>query len=816
MNELSAKVRLRPTRIGFLVRPTDKKSIREIMRINACLWGGQYNPIIPVFKNTPKDWRDERLKKQLTGKQVAEGYIKFFEPDVYVEAEEGLLEKVGLGLLRDTGFEKKVVSLKEFFAQEYRGINDPYFGQSVLDIINDTYMTERRFQLRDVNPALYSVKKNDLFAELCIGVYPNIDTAKHFATEYYDVFRPEEVQFSPDILLNLFNNEYVTPFSITDKFLDIERMWHDEPIIYIFDPLKITDLIDLWNMRIQPARVFPVPMDWVSKLSDRLRKYIENRFRPLKYNQNGVMHHTTIEISRSISEEYARNNFLLLFNGLPKGSFECKFWYTSIWNVDYKNQFVLQPRRVKITAKEETIDLVIQEDSYLHTKFRSLSPSFSDKFSGSKERWANVLTIWSNYEKTNVAVSLPYNTFDKDWPIQGHRKFNIGREGWVFLQNYEEWNQNISFLENDKAFFMWFKHQGLTVALSDAGRIAKQMVESIGGISKLYLFSNENIIQFINKLANSTRKRTKNGSNDVLEEDFSGKMASIADWHTIISKNQNGWSFRGIEISNYINSNVIKIGLQTECSYCYAKNWHDLDELSYQVKCTRCLKHYDFPQANIKPKNENWKYRVIGPFAVPDYAQGAYTSLLTIRFFTQFRNSHTPSNYSTALEIKHNGKPLEVDFAIWASDESDHDIYPEPRLIIGEAKSFAIDAITEKDLEHLKAVAELLPNCILVISVLKESFSKDEIVRLKKFVEWSRESSSFGPKHWVILLTGTELFNEFLESSWEKKGEPYKNFANFHSIRSLETLSDATISIYLKMDSYYKWYTEKKSKNCDT
>lgn len=808
MNELSAKLRLRPTRIGFLVHPRDKKSIREIMRINACLWGGQYNPIIPVFKNTPKDWRNEHFK-QLTGKQVVEGYIKFFEPDVYVEAKVGLLEKVGLGALRGSNFDKDIVSLDQFFEQEYRGIYDPYFGQSVLDIINDTYMTERRFQLRDVKPAIYCKNKNNLFAELCMGMYPDLDTTKHLSATYYDVFRPEEVQFSPDIWLKIFNNECVTPFSVTDKFLDIERMWHDEPIIYIFDPSKTTDLIDLWNMRIQPAEIFPVPMDWVPELSDRLRKFIENRFRPLKYNQNGVMHHTTIEISRSISEEDARDNFLPFFNGLPEGSFQYKFWYTSIWNVDYRNQFILQPRRVKVTAKEETIDLLIQEDSYLHTKFKSLSPSFSDKFSGSQKRWANVLTIWSNYEKTNVAVSLPYNTFDKEWPIQGDRKFNIGREGWVFLQDYEDWNQNISFLENDEAFFKWFKYQGLTVTLSDAGRIAKQMIESLGGLSKLYLFSDANIIQFINKLAHSTRRRTKDGSNDILEEDFSGKTASIADWQTIISKYNKGWSFRGIGISNYIKSNVIKIGLETECSYCYAKNWHDLDELSYQVKCTRCLKQYDFPQANIKPQNKNWKYRVVGPFAVPDYAQGAYASLLTVRFFTQFRNGHTPSNYSTALEIQHNGKPFEVDFAIWASDESSHDIHPEPRLIIGEAKSFAHDAIREKDLEHLKAVAELLPNCVLVISVLKESFSENEIVRLKKFVEWSRESLSFGPKHWVILLTGTELFNEFLERSWENKGEPYSNFANFHSMRTLETLSDATLSIYLNEAPYYKWYSDK-------
>jgi hypothetical protein len=87
MTDLNADVRLRPTRIGFLVRPTDMASIKKIMAYCCCLWGGAHNPIIPVFKSTPKDWRDERFER-LKGPAIARGYINFFEPDVYVEAEE--------------------------------------------------------------------------------------------------------------------------------------------------------------------------------------------------------------------------------------------------------------------------------------------------------------------------------------------------------------------------------------------------------------------------------------------------------------------------------------------------------------------------------------------------------------------------------------------------------------------------------------------------------------------------------------------------------------------------------------------------------
>jgi hypothetical protein len=42
MAELSAEIRLRPTRIGFLTPPTDLASVRVIMRVCTCLWAVRF------------------------------------------------------------------------------------------------------------------------------------------------------------------------------------------------------------------------------------------------------------------------------------------------------------------------------------------------------------------------------------------------------------------------------------------------------------------------------------------------------------------------------------------------------------------------------------------------------------------------------------------------------------------------------------------------------------------------------------------------------------------------------------------------------
>jgi hypothetical protein len=89
MTTLYGSLRLRPTRIGFLVSPTNMAEIRRIIQVCSCLWGGVYNPIIPVCDDVPEQWRKSPVDNH-TAAEVTKGYLNFFEPDVFVESESGL------------------------------------------------------------------------------------------------------------------------------------------------------------------------------------------------------------------------------------------------------------------------------------------------------------------------------------------------------------------------------------------------------------------------------------------------------------------------------------------------------------------------------------------------------------------------------------------------------------------------------------------------------------------------------------------------------------------------------------------------------
>src|SRR5215467_11498398 len=93
MAGLTAHVRLRPIRFGFLVQPDDAERLLEVLRVSTCLWGGMFNPVIPHLKTVPS-WWDRHGRVLETAAQIMNGYLDFFEPDFLVESTPGLANDV--------------------------------------------------------------------------------------------------------------------------------------------------------------------------------------------------------------------------------------------------------------------------------------------------------------------------------------------------------------------------------------------------------------------------------------------------------------------------------------------------------------------------------------------------------------------------------------------------------------------------------------------------------------------------------------------------------------------------------------------------
>lgn len=271
-----------------------------------------------------------------------------------------------------------------------------------------------------------------------------------------------------------------------------------------------------------------------------------------------------------------------------------------------------------------------------------------------------------------------------------------------------------------------------------------------------------------------------------------------------------------MNLNDFTKRNIIKLGLETDCPNCQTKNWHSLTSVDYEVTCDRCLEKYEFPQANLQDRNRNWRYRVTGPFSVPDFGRGSYSTLLTLRLIKNF-GLRQEMTFTNAMNLNFNNIKMEVDFIAWCAKEKLLNVH-QPELIIGESKSLGQgDVIDESDLRKLRKIGSKLPGSIIVIAILREQFNKSEIKLLKSFVEWGRRPDTHGrPTNPVLLLTSRELMFDFMISStWKDLGEPYKSFSDYDDTRDLRAFAESTQRIYLNLPPYFEWYRillKKRSK----
>ena len=214
MARLSADVRLRPIRFAFLVRPDDKARVLEICRVNTCLWGGRFNPIIPRLKTVPQ-WWDRHSHSFETARQIVNGYLDFFEPDFLVEAEPGLAD----GLEFDP---KRVLALGSLLRRSDQNFMDGH-GQSVFDLYRELYQKEFQFTRRHPH-SIIDVNAEDrslVAAAACLfGAFPEEPVFSYFKEAFVDVFEPRQVSFTGATLLDSYQSR-IRPEFCGNKFLGV-------------------------------------------------------------------------------------------------------------------------------------------------------------------------------------------------------------------------------------------------------------------------------------------------------------------------------------------------------------------------------------------------------------------------------------------------------------------------------------------------------------------------------------------------------------------------------------------------------------------
>lgn len=796
MPTLYGDLKLRPTRIGFLVRPSDLSNLRKIFQICSCLWGGMYNPIIPVSRSLPAAWRRDN-RGRLTGRQLAMGYIRFFEPDVFVETEPGLAQSAGIVDDIQHPLYPRVISLKDL-AISGANSSEFKFGLHIFDVYQELHRTTYQFVRRqDSFIALFhDHSHHGAYLDATFGGFPQYEGLSYIQQGYKIVFDPTILKPEPSDWLRLNNKGGRTPLTFThhalEKRFNIER----DQTIFVAKPTSPLDLIDLWNLRLTERHVLPVNSEWLPDLRDYLHDFIVRSQGPLTRNPRGAMTRKTVEIGNSFSREEAECLVRDTFADLPKDSYSIKLWYDSIWH-NNDNDSIAPTRSVQIYAESSRLDLPVSMESKPSVRFQSLTPEFASEQGNGYARWVNVVSLRDLLNQYRFALTLPLTSVLSPYYhlCVGHPLL-VSKEGFVLPQRYKHYRESMQLLLGSSAIIDWFKRHAINAEPSDAGRVSDQIISSIGGfMSVSHILKDKATLELLNRMANS-QKRT----------------ATVGEWQQI----ENRIEQRGFPLENYLDQFVkagaLKLGLSVPCPNCTKENWYGLDDLAEKVSCERCLKDFLFPQGKPNFKN-SWKYRVVGPYSVPNYANGSYATVLALNCIASglgFGNNAI--TFSTELNLEMSGDCLEIDFACWFQRERYMGERNEPVFLVGEAKSFAKDSFTKEDVARMKRVGQKIPGTFLVFATLKSELSTTECDQIGKLAIWGRLPDASGrPRNPVIVLTDTELFApDQISAAWEEAGGKRQVLAKLGHIRmdNLRTLSDLTQQVYLRLQPMDEWLDE--------
>jgi hypothetical protein len=795
----TGSVSVRPVRLGFLIPPDDLGLASRVARLSACVWGGRYNVMIPYFESGGERWI--RPYHREGGLDVARGYINFFEPDTLVESTSGMAER--LGWSNEGGlFElPRIVSLHEFFGRNDRGPVEFAAGINIMEVMQQLYDEEYKYERRHKRPfALVDNVAGNAFFDVVGGRYPDDEAMGDIREGYVEVFSPEKLPATADTASKMVAGGYAGPFWITRHRLEesIGRGIH-AVTFYVFDPSDAGDVIDYWNHRLIDGHVIPISVDWMADHSQFIRDNILHVHRPIPGNPFGTKFFTSIHFASSISDDRARDLIVTHMAGLPERSF---LWGRdpTIWRHIGRGH-ERRETKILVTSKATPFDEEVGEGTYVRLP-APIPPFFDERrYIRDNARWVNLIVPEQSIAGSDSTIVYPSNLWQPDYPrLAVGESLRIGREGWALSQHHSIGHSLIQPQEGREAIIGWLKTKRVEARPSEEGQVAAQVIAAAGGLLACGMFADKKTIVLLNEMAESHADVTRTGKRvEKAAPDRSKHINTVRQHFGERAKRSFGyWN----KLDYFLNRSVFRAGLRVQCPVCAYYNWFDLDAIGYIPKCNRCLNSFKFSQTPTDLHNVDWFYRVVGPFAAPDYARGGYAVALSLRCIGQHRDAEM--TWTTGLKLH----PLncEVDFMAWhrprglLRDERD-----EPLLVMGEAKSFGKNSINEDVANGLRKVADLFPGAIMIVSSLREigDYTQSELQLLRDLALWGRRDVyEDKPRNPLVILTATELFAEHgIFDAWKQIGQPVHPSINS---ADLYTLAELTQRRYLGLPGFWE------------
>ncbi|HEY5255352.1 MAG TPA: hypothetical protein VIJ53_11920, partial [Acidobacteriaceae bacterium] len=225
---LTHKFAYAPSRFAFLVRPDDASSLRKVLSINTCLWGGKFNPIIPFIKQVPK-WWDRHGHRFESATEIVNGYLDFFEPDFVVETKAGMADGFGFD-------SERVLQTSDLLRREGNRHFDG-IGLNVFELYSDLYLKEFQFARRHEHNIVEASSEDGRFSDMTaclLGAFPEEKELAYIENAFRDAFAPQKLSLNAAAFLELNRTGCTSALRLGHSKVDVD--YHDSylgPYLFI-------------------------------------------------------------------------------------------------------------------------------------------------------------------------------------------------------------------------------------------------------------------------------------------------------------------------------------------------------------------------------------------------------------------------------------------------------------------------------------------------------------------------------------------------------------------------------------------------------
>lgn len=759
MATLSIHAHYRPLRIGFLVEHGNIDQVLSSASLNTAIWGGIYNPIIPVGGNG----------------SLTDRLIRLFRVDVlYPVAETDILTGVFNSypwLQWPHGFGKPAL-LEEREGKSYLTVVD------ILPVIHDYWDREFKHGGKS-NCILPEWDLTDPLHNVLVvqfGSYPEI-LEHDYAAQYERGMRAQKARLEVDRSIPDEWSSRAGPLDITrDRLLpDSVNYWRYDGI-YVGQSSDFEDLVNFWNLRASGIRL----TFWNPSSDTRLRGFVSTFVRCVWHETQKRKHLDMclgIWTSRNHDAESLRAETTEL---VPEGA-ERRFCFVDegIWN-----GLNVKPPVYHFDYHTVLANLDERPGGRPAISFSLPPQPLPDEllWNINRQQWVLSIRPLTEYGYDGFTLRPPYVPELNQW--LGGRvsidpwKFRVESEGLGLIESLSTDTVSPWPIQGAELIVRLFEFAGIEAKSNLPGRIAERLIVQSGGLEGCRVFKIPGVRKLVwTKEARDGVTRGR-AAEIVFDKDECGHASFELHRGLFIAQREKANLDVHDVIDYLLRKGLLRTGLSLNCPNCTLDFWIPIDSLNDSCRCEYC--GHSFSIGPYLKHRGDWRFRLSGLLSRDDHQEGAIPVTLTLLQLLRIHHGSEAFLYTTALDLRGEGIDCETDLVV-----VDRNRDGVVRILVGECKGNL--EIDQEDVENMLKVKNVLEKagfeCFLLFSKTALEFTENELIQFKKLQEQGVQ---------VVLFTSKIL--DPYEPYW---GDDIKKVVPQPYASTFEEMAQNSIALYL-------------------